>query len=171
VQPAIRNVSIPQEWIELADSTEVLIGELDGQRILIQPYGRRQSGLFDNWDDNWISCDVQVSAGGFRGSFRASFRWEDFQGLLDEIHSLSQTLEGTASFSTLEGQIEFSLTGDGKGHVRVQGVAQDQPGGNRLHFEFEIDQTYLPPISAALEHLLAVFPIAGTPDPAADRAS
>jgi hypothetical protein len=156
----------------LADSTEILIGDLDGQRILIQPYGRRQSGLFDNWDDNWISCEVHVSAGGFRGSFAASLRSEEFQGFLDEIQSLNQTLEGRAAFSTVEGQIEISLTADRKGRVRVQGVALDQPGvGNRLHFEFEIDQTYLTRISAALEHLLTAFPVTGTPDPAADRAS
>ena len=156
----------------MADSTEILIGDLDGQRILIQPHGRRQSSLFDNWDDNWISCDVHVSAGAFRGSFAASLRSEEFQAFLDQIQSLDQTVEGTAAFSTVEGQIEISLAGDGKGRVRVQGIAVDQPGvGNRLHFEFEIDRTSLPQISAALEHLLTAFPVTGTPDPAADRAS
>jgi hypothetical protein len=156
----------------LADSTEILIGDADGQRVLIQPQGRQHPGLFDYWDGNWIVCEIHVSAGGFRGGFRASLRSEEFQAFLAEVETLRHTLEGTAAFSTMEGQLAVLLAGDGQGHVRVTGEALDEPGiGNRLHFEFEIDQTYLPQISTGLEHLLTVFPVTGTPDPAADRAS
>jgi hypothetical protein len=156
----------------LTASTEILIGDADGQRILIQPLGRRHSGLFDYSDANWIVCEIQISAGGFRGTFQADLRSEEFYGFLAEVETLRQTLESTAAFSTMEGQIGFSLTGDGNGRVQVSGEALDEPGlGNRLHFEFEIDQTYLPQISQALEHLLTAFPVTGTPDPAADRAS
>jgi hypothetical protein len=153
-------------------STEILIGDEDAQRILIRPLGRRHPGLFDYSDGNWISCEIQISAGGFRGGFQADLRSEEFQAFLAEVETLRQTLEGSAAFSTMEGQIAFSLAGDGNGRVRVSGEALDEPGvGNRLHFEFGIDQTYLPQITASLEHLLAAFPVTGTPDPAADRAS
>jgi hypothetical protein len=149
----------------LADSTEILIGDSGGQHVLIRPLARSHPGLFDYWDGNWIVCDVEIAAGGFRGNFRADLRSEEFHAFLEEVAGLSRMLEGTATFSTLEGQIAFSLTGDGKGHVRVQGEAVDEPGtGNRLHFGFEIDQTYLPEISRALEYLLAAFPVTGTAD-------
>jgi hypothetical protein len=65
----------------------------------------------------------------------------------------------------MEGQIAFSLAGDGNGHVRVQGEAVDTPGGdNRLQFSFDIDQTYLPQICRSLEVILAAFPVVGTAD-------
>jgi hypothetical protein len=147
----------------LADSTEILIGDPDGPRVLIQPQGREHPGLFDYWDGNWIVCEIHLSAGGFRGGFQASLRSEEFEAFLAELESLSQTLEGAAAFSTMEGQLALTLTGDGNGHIQLKGEAQDQPGGNRLHFEFEIDQTYLPSICRSLEHLLVAFPVTGTP--------
>ena len=161
-----------QESTDLAASTDILIGDSEGQRLLIQPVGRRHPGLFDYWDGNWIACDIQIAAGGFRGGFHADLRSEEFQAFLGELESLSQALEGSAAFSTLEGQLAFSLTGDDQGHVSVKGEAVDQAGiGNRLHFEFDIDQTSLPQICQALEHLLVAFPVTGTPDAARSQAA
>ena len=149
----------------MAASTDILIGDPDGQRVLIQPQGRQHPGLFDYWDGNRIVCDIQLSAGGFRGGYQASLRSEEFQAFLAEVEVLGDSLEGTAAFSTIEGQLALTLAGDGKGHVRVTGEAQDEPGiGNRLHFEFEIDQTRLPEICRSLEHLLAAFPVTGAPE-------
>ena len=147
----------------MADSKDILIGDPEGERVLIQPQGREHPGLFDSRDGNWIVCEIHLSAGGFRGAFQTSLRSEEFEAFLAELDNLSQTLEGAAAFSTMEGQLALTLTGDGNGHIQVAGEAQDQPGGNRLHFEFEIDQTYLPAICRSLEHLLSVFPVTGTP--------
>lgn len=146
-------------------STEILIGDPGGQHVLIRPLFRSHPGLFDRWDGNWIDCELQIVAGCFRGGFRADLRSEEFQTFLEEVEGLSRTLEGTASFTTMEGQIALSLTGDGKGHVRVTGEGIDAAGiGNRLQFAFEIDQTHLPPICESLGHLLAAFPVTGAPD-------
>ena len=69
------------------------------------------------------------------------------------------------AFSTMEGQIAFSLAGDGKGHVRVHGEACDAPGSdNRLHFSFDIDQTYLTQIRRSLQVILAAFPVVEATD-------
>ena len=78
---------------------------------------------------------------------------------------MSQALEGVASFNTAEGCIAIALTGDGNGHVRVSGEAVDTAdAGNRLLFDFGIDQTCLPDICQSLEYLLAAFPVTGTRD-------
>jgi hypothetical protein len=147
----------------VAASTEILIGDPGGQHVLIRPLARSLPGLFDYSDGNWVVCEIEITAGGFRGQYRADLRSEEFQAFADEMSGLSTTLEGTAGFSTIEGQIGFSLTGEGNGVVRVEGEGADAPGtGNRLHFGFEIDQTYLPEISRALEALLAAFPVTGT---------
>jgi hypothetical protein len=78
---------------------------------------------------------------------------------------LERTLEGGATFTTMEGQLSVTLSGDGKGHVHVQGTAADEPGtGNRLEFGFDVDQTYLPGIAETLEHFLAAFPVVAASD-------
>ena len=146
-------------------STEVLIGDSDAEHVLIRPLCRSQPGLFDDRDGNWIDCELQVVAGCFRGGFRADLRSEEFHTFLEEVEGLSRTPDGTARFTTMEGQSALSLTGDGKGHVRVTGEAIDAVAvGNRLQFVFDIDQTQLPPISESLGHLLAAFPVTRAPD-------
>lgn len=149
----------------MGDSTEILIGDSGAEHVLIRPLFRSHPGLFDYWDANWIDCELQIVAGGFRGSFRADLRSEEFHTFLQEVEGLSRAVQGTASFTTMEGQIALSLTGDGQGQVRVTGDAIDVAGvGNRLQFGFDVDQTYLPQICRSLDHLLAAFPVTGAPD-------
>jgi hypothetical protein len=144
-------------------STELVIGDENGQHLVVRAMSRNHPDLFDYWDGNWVACEVEIAAGGFRGAFRADLRSEEFRVFLEEVEALSRALDGAASFSTMEGQIAFSLTGDGKGHVRVQGEAVDMVGGdNRLQFSLDIDQTYLPAVCRSLEVILAAFPVVGT---------
>lgn len=149
--------------VTVTASTELTIGHENGEHVVIRALSRNHPDLFDSWDANWVACEVEIAAGGFRGAFRADLRSEEFRAFLDEVEALTRTLEGTASFSTMEGQIALSLAGDGKGHVRVQGEAADTVGrDNRLHFSLEIDQSYLPAICRSLEVILAAFPVVGT---------
>jgi hypothetical protein len=149
----------------VAPSTEIVIGDVNAQHVVLRPLSRTHPGLFDALDGNWIDCEVQVAAGGFRGGFRADLRSEEFETFLAEVEMLNSALEGTATFSTMEGQIAMTLTGNGKGGIRVAGDAIDSPEtGNRLTFDFELDQTYLPEICRSLEHLLAAFPVIAAPD-------
>ena len=146
-------------------STDILIGDAGGEHVLVRVLSRNHPGLFDRGDENWLTCELHVAAGGFRGGFRADLRTEDFQGFLDEAEGLSRALEGTASFSTMEEQMALTLTGDGRGHVRVRGELVDAPGSdNRLRFSFEIDRSYLPQICNSLEVVLAAFPVVRTTD-------
>jgi len=146
-------------------STEVLIVDLDAQHVLIRPLFRSHPDLFEVKDGNWIDCELQIAAGGFRGGFCANLRSEEFQSFSEEVEDLSRTLEGTATFSSMDGQIAFSLIGDGKGGVRVTGEAIDTTGnGNRLQFAFGIDQSHVAPIGQSLHDLLVAFPVTGVPD-------
>jgi hypothetical protein len=147
----------------VAATIEILIGDSSAQHVLIRPLSRRHPGLFDEWDGNWIDCELEIAAGGFRGSFRAYLRSEEFSAFLEQTQELVQALQGSASLTTMEGQIAVFLTGNGKGTIRVHGEAIDEAGGvNRLQFAFDIDQTYLGPICQSLEHLLAAFPLTGS---------
>jgi len=147
----------------VAPSTEIVIGDVGAQHVLIRPVGRSSPGLFDYWDGNWIVCEVEIAAGGFRGRFSADMRSEEFHAFMEQVSELSRTIEGAATFTTMEGQLALSLTTDGNGHVRIVGQALDLAGSeNRLEFSFDVDQTYLPAIARSLEYLLAAFPVIGS---------
>jgi hypothetical protein len=147
----------------LTSSTEILIGDMTAQHVLIRPLSRSHPGLFDHSDGNWIDCELEVVAGGFRGSFRADLRSEEFQAFLEQLEGLRRTFDSTASFRTIEGQLTLTLTGDSTGVVHVTGEAIDETGvGNRLQFGFDLDQTYLESARQSLESLLAAFPVVGS---------
>jgi hypothetical protein len=154
----------------MADSSEVLIGsstDEGAQYVLIRPMRRSLPGLFDSGEDtgNWIECDLEFAVGAFRAAFPAHLRSEEFQSFLEEAQDLRRTLEGAATFTTLEGQLALSLNSDEGGTLRVNGEAIDDAGsGNRLQFKFDVDQSRLHDICASLEHLLAAFPVAGRSD-------
>ena len=104
--------------------------------------------------DGWLDCEVEVVAGGFHGRFHAFLRTADFPPFRRQLLRLYKKLEGVASFTTLEEQLALRLTGDGKGHIAVEGTAIDFCGtGNRLQFEFAIDQTYLPRVISELDRV------------------
>ncbi len=149
----------------MAASTEVLIGESSAQHVLIRPLSRSNAGLFDERDGNWIDCEVELVAGGFQGRFRTDVSSEEFQTFLEQVDGLSTAVDGTASLTTMEGQIALSLTGDGTGHVRVTGEAVDVAGsGNRLQFGFDMDDASLSGIARSLGYLLAAFPMKDASD-------
>jgi hypothetical protein len=143
----------------------VLIGDSAGDHVLIRPLARSQPGLFDVTDGNWIECELEVAAGGFHGDFRAQLRSDEFQAFLDDLEALIGASEGLASFSTTEGQLALSITGNAnEQQLHVHGEAVDTPGSeNRLQFALEIDRNSLPGICRSLDHLLAAFPVTEVP--------
>jgi hypothetical protein len=143
-------------------TTEILISHSDGQHLLIRALSRSHSGLFDHGDGNWIDCEIELQIGGFRGNFRADLRSEEFHGFLEQLEGMRRTAEGTASFSTMEGQLALTVTGDASDTLRVTGEAIDTAGiGNRLQFAFDLDRAALPDVCQSLENLLTAFPVVG----------
>jgi len=68
-----------------------------------------------------------------------------------EIHRLRRSLSGIAELQPLEPNLVLSFAGDGKGHIAVDGAAQNRFHlGTKLVFHFDIDQTYLNQIAEAL---------------------
>lgn len=118
----------------------------------------RVSSLSDN-GDGWLSAQVDVAVGGFRGSYPADFNSWAFSDFHAQLKSLYLTLSGSAVFSSYEKQLEFTLTCNPRGSVRLSGEATDLVGsGNRLLFELQLDQTYLPAIINELQSALERFP-------------
>ena len=63
-----------------------------------------------------------------QAAFSADMRSEEFQAFMDQILELERTIDGAATFATIEGQVALSLTADSNGRVRVAGEALDSPG-------------------------------------------
>ena len=106
--------------------------------------------------EGWAHVNVELSVQGFRGSVQAFLERADLERFAQGLAPLYESLLGRAELSPLEAQITLVLSGNGRGAVTVSGFALSQASfANRLQFEFEVDQTYLPPLMAELQALLA----------------
>lgn len=136
------------------------IGCSPNEQIEIKVEQYRHSPCGENIDDNWILCSISVLFGGFSGKFSASFQIYDFVKFSEEVQKLYTCLKGKATFNSIEGQLEFKLTGDGKGRVELEGNCMDIVGiGNELTFSTGFDQTYLESIISDLEEVIANYPV------------
>lgn len=121
-------------------------------------YARPASG--DYFDDNWVSVEVAVRCGSFKGRYSASFQLAELEAFHIQLSSLYEHLTGVAEFKTLESQLSLEAKGDGIGHISIHGEARDQAGiGNRLLFEINIDQTQLQSSLDSLADVLATYPV------------
>ena len=135
-------------------------GQLEKERVEVDVLGYERAPVGDYHDDNWLTIQVRVLAGGFRGKIDASILTDELTRFIAQLRPLYETLRGIAEFSTLEEQLHLRLSGDGKGHVELVGEITDQPGiGNRLHFTLEFDQSQVAASIRELEGVTAEFPI------------
>jgi len=121
----------------------IVIGNLQSDRVVIEIVGPGA--------DSWVVARVDVACGVWRGAFRCEFYAGELRRFGEEIQRLYRTLEGTARLQPVEANLQLELTGDGKGHIAVAGRAMPEfSHSGHLAFAFELDQTQLPPIAAAL---------------------
>jgi hypothetical protein len=117
------------------------------------------------WDGNWLSTEIRIAVGSFKGQIDADLRAEEFERFKNQLQNLHDGSVGHAEFETVEGWITLHLVvTDGLGHIRCDGTVTDQPGiGNRLTFSLDLDQSYLPQLIADLDELTTNFPVVGAP--------
>ena len=125
----------------------VLIGEANGERVCL----RRLTG---NGPESWFDVEVEIHCDGWHGQIRASFMGGELSRFANEVEILYEQLAGEAILDPVEDYLTLSFKGDGKGHVEIQGMAQNHLGsGTQLSFRLEIDQTFLPAIARSLRDL------------------
>lgn len=121
------------------NSSEVLIGSLGGDHVLLRNWRRLPEG--------WTRADADVRCGPWQGWIKVEFYADELSRFAEEIRRLYKELRGTATLDPTEPHLKLKLTGDGRGVVEVDGVAQSQfEVDTRLSFHFVIDQTFLPRI-------------------------
>ncbi|HEU4579666.1 MAG TPA: hypothetical protein VFS67_15515 [Polyangiaceae bacterium] len=143
---------------------EIVIGSEASEHIAIAVTRREFPESTDYWDGNWVYATVRIRVGAFRGEYEAQLRTDEIAHLRSGLVHLHAELSGNASFESMEEWLKMSIEGDGRGHFVAKCEARDQPGtGNTLRFELRFDQTELPPVIAALDAVLAAFPVKGAP--------
>jgi hypothetical protein len=126
--------------------------------VTVSGYERQPSG--DYHDDNWLTVEVSLAVGGFRGRFQASFLTAELTEFRDQLAALNTSLKGEAKLVTMETQLLLSLSGNGRGGILLKGEAWDQPGiGNCLAFGLDIDQTHLANTLQELDAIIERFPV------------
>ena len=102
----------------------------------------------------WAEADVEIAVPGFRGRITAWVEADDFEIFHQQLQSLYDSLQGVAELRPREEQFILVLTAGTGGHVKVSGEAWSYAThGSRLHFELELDQSYLPGPLAQLRDL------------------
>ena len=136
------------------------LGDSESGKVVVTVCNYERSVTGDYYDDNWLSVRVKVSAGAFSGKFDAAFLTGDFVDFREQLVSLYDSLKGEANFATLEEQLSIRVVGNGRGGLSISGEAIDQPGvGNKLIFEFALDQTSLVSLLGELNEIISLFPV------------
>jgi hypothetical protein len=94
-------------------------------------------------------AEVSFRVRTFSGTFEAIVF---FRGLLEKVESLHRSLRGSVDLGALDDEFRIDLAATSLGHITasVELYFEGSPEV-RLKYEFEIDQTYLPPVIRALQ--------------------
>jgi hypothetical protein len=113
--------------------------------------GHVSINVSDRNSEGWLSGTLEVSARAWSGRYGAWFHQGELRQFASEIEKLYRNLIGPAQFTPMEPYLELKFTGNGKGHILVEGKAQDSlSDGTHLAFKLELDQTELLAIADAL---------------------
>jgi hypothetical protein len=132
---------------------EIKLGIDTGDHVIISIDGRPDES------DDWLAATITIAAGAFSGCVSAALVTPDFPRFRRELETLYNSLDGTATFTTIERQLELEFTGNGHGGIAIRGTIEDRAGGgNTLGFQFETDQTFLPDIITQIRQVENDFP-------------
>ncbi|WP_427551556.1 WapI family immunity protein [Methylomonas sp. MS20] len=123
-------------------------------------HGREFPQSEDYWDGNWLRvtayCLYPNSSVRTHGSI---VHLGEIAGLLRETESLYKTLQGQAALQCMEPYLGIELLAQTGGHIRVKiSITPDHMTETHSYTD-NIDQSYLPPIVAGCQAILAKLPL------------
>lgn len=131
---------------------------LEGLKIWVR--GRQYPDATDYWDGNWLlviiecrSDEALVTVGGPIIHLSEIARWAD------AAEKASATLQGEVNLSCMEPELSVKMAVDKTGHMTMQVDILSDHLTNWHHFQFEIDQSYLPQLIRECRSVLNDFPI------------
>ncbi|HXL79873.1 MAG TPA: hypothetical protein VN951_03270 [Pyrinomonadaceae bacterium] len=118
------------------------IGYPDRERVEVTLIGKPADPKTKDFD--WITADVEIAAGGFKGIAQIYMCVSDMLRFKEELEPVYETVAGVAEFKTIENQLYIRVEGDGLGHINASGFLIDTfEDGNKLTFNIHYDQTLL----------------------------
>ena len=109
-----------------------------GQSVLILDIIKQEDA------EEWLYANVKFKYKNFSANFTICFMLNDLYPFRDELVKLHSFLIGTANLNTIEDNINLKFTGDGLGHITVNGILRHASDCDlQLHFEIDSDQTFL----------------------------
>jgi hypothetical protein len=80
----------------------------------------------------------------------------EYLAFAKELSAVYETLSGSARLLGSDWPFSLNLMANATGHILLSGEILDLKGYNKLSFGFEMDQTGLVPITAALRKFIAI---------------
>lgn len=134
--------------------------QIAGLRLWV--HDRQSPQSLDYWDGNWlvvtVHCIYPQSSVRIHGSI---VHLGEIYDLLQETETLFETLQGKAELRCMEPNLGIELLAQTGGHIRVRiSITPDQMTESHSYTD-GLDQTYLPPVIAGCQAILAKFPLRG----------
>lgn len=124
--------------------------------IVCRPY----LGAEDEWDLNWLSCNISIRIPAYTVNFNTFITCGELKSFYDELSKLHQSLQGKASLSPLESGIFIDIEANKLGQIAWKVETQYPEGyGATLTFEFISDQSYLYQTLSELKSVIEEYPI------------
>jgi hypothetical protein len=139
----------------------IRIGEA-AEFLSLTLHGRQFPDATDYWRANWLTCDVEVAVGAFRGSFGSVIRNEDLGRFLRGLKLLDEQSSGRATLEALDGWLCLDVVRDGRPRLHVDCQLSD--GCNALEFHLTMDPTDLSKIVGSLQEICETYPVVGDAD-------
>lgn len=105
--------------------------------------------------EGWCQAEVEIAVSGFHGKIQPWLDGTEVERFVEQLALMYKLLKGGAELKPLEEQIVLRLEAISNGHIRAKGVAwSDATYGNKLEFELDLDQSYLPSFIDQLQTVL-----------------
>jgi len=140
---------------------------MDWSQVLQQPSGVPdiKLGPLSMWVldgsryEGWLNVRLQVATRSAVVQAEGEIlRRDEIATLIAGSRWLYDKLSGRVEMRGLEPNLAIAMEIDGQGHISVEVDLTGDVMTQRHHFEFELDQTYLPEIIQACEKVLTKYP-------------
>jgi hypothetical protein len=105
--------------------------------------------------EGWLRAKIIFDYKGFTANFPIYLMLNDIYAFLGELKELHRHLKGKATFSTIEGNVDIVLLGDGLGHIAINGLIRHGNDQSLVaNFEIPSDQTFLAPLISQCDEII-----------------
>lgn len=141
------------------DRFEERLGEPDLRLAGFQLWVHGWESSSPNTDDDWLNVTAHCGAHGASvWASGAIVQRGDLAGWIENVGFLHRELSGRAGLAPLEQNLSVILHVDRTGGIEMVVEITPDPGNQQHRFEFDLDQTYLPPFLTQGKKLLDRYP-------------